>query len=347
MAMKSPIKTFSLLASATLLTLSSLSAVSTDPVGYVTTTTPSGDDALIGLPLVQEKSLVGVAGSVSGAEFAVDATLEVDAYTNTHYVLATSGTNWGQWSEVVGTASDSVTTADELLAEGDTFEIIPFWTLATAFPEGEGIGDSLDPFNPEATVKLNDLNAAGVNLSTAATYFYYPGPTPVAAGWYQTGSFALSDDVRLSPETFLTIRNNSGSSLKTVVTGTVPTSIIGTVVVGVSDAAQDNQLVNPYPAEITLATSGLVDVISPAADPFNPTDTIKIYDIENTLGQNLSTAATYFYYAGPSPVAGWYQTGSFASSNDVVIPAGGAFIVRKGAGDNEIVEWNPPVPYSL
>ena len=74
---------------------------------------------------------------------------------------------------------------------------------------------------------------------------------------------------------------------------------------------------------------------------------MSIYDIENSAGQNISAAATYFYFAGPSPAAGWYQTGNFAVSDNVVIPAGGAFIVRKGAGDNESLAWNPPLPYAL
>jgi uncharacterized protein (TIGR02597 family) len=346
--MKNPIKNIVLLSGAALFALTNLGAVETDPVGFVTTTTPDGDDALIGLPLTQAPALAGTADSVAGAVVTVSATLVVDSFNNTHYALATSGANAGQWSEVTDTDTNTFTTAEVLLAATDTFEIIPFWTLATAFPGGEGIGDTADPFNPATTVSVNDLTAAGTNLSPATTYFYFPGPTPVSAGWYQTGTFAASDGVRLTPETYITIRNSGGSALDTVVTGTVPTSVVGTTVIGVAAEAQDNQLVNPYPAPITLAASGLTDVVAPAADPFNPVDTVSIYDIEGTSGQNISAASTYFYFAGPTPVpAGWYQTGTFASSDAVEIPAGGAFIVRKGAGDDEELEWNPPVPYTL
>ena len=198
--------------------------VTTDPVGYVTTTTPTGDDALIGLPLVQATAFAGAAVSVDGAEVTVAATLVVDAYNNTHYALATSGANAGQWSAVVTTAANSITTADVLLAAADTFDVIPFWTLVTAFPGGEGIGASANPNAPTTTVSMNNLNAAGINLSSAATYFYF--------------------------------------------------------------------------------------------------------------------------VAGPEG-AGWYQTGTFAFSNTVEIPAGGAFVVRKGAGGDETLTWNPPVPYTL
>jgi uncharacterized protein (TIGR02597 family) len=344
--MKITLKTLSVLSGAAFFTLTSLSAVETDPVGYVTTTTPNGDDALIGLPLTQPPAFTGAASGVSGAVVSVTSTLVADAYNNTHYLLATSGANAGQWSEVIDSTTDSFTTAEALLATNDTFKIIPFWTLATAFVDGEGIGAVGDPFNPSVTVSLNNLNASGINLSPAASYFYFiDGPQGDA--WYQTGSFALSDDVRLSPEAYIIIRNNSTSELSTVVAGTVPTNPSGTTVVGVAGAAQDNQLVNPYPAGITLAGSGLVDVVASAVDPFNPVDTVSIFDGENQTGQNLSPPRSYFYFlAGPSG-DGWYQTGSFAFSNDVVIPAGGAFIVRKGAGNDETLAWNPPLPYSL
>jgi uncharacterized protein (TIGR02597 family) len=318
----------------------------TDPLGFVSITTPAGDDTLIGLPLTRPPAVTGVASSVNGAEVTFAASLVADAYNNTHYLLATSGANQGQWSEIVDTTANSITTAEELLAANDSFSVIPFWTLATAFPQGEGIGDTADPFNPARTVKLNDLNAAGTNLSTAATYFYFPGPSP-EAGWYQSGSFEPSDNVILSPETYITIRNNAVANITTVVSGNVPSNMMSTSVLGVQGAAQDNQLVNPYPAPLTLSNSGLTDVVAPAADPFNPLDTVKVFDHENSSGQNLSTSATYFYFAGPSPEAGWYQTGSFAPSDGVTIPPGGALIVRKGAGDDEIATWNPPLPYSF
>ena len=320
--------------------------VTTDPVGYVSTTTPTGDDALIGLPLTQAIVFAGVADSVSGAQVSVSATLTLDAYNNTHYVLVTSGANAGQWSEVIATAVDSITTAEVLLAATDTFDVVPFWTLATAFPGGAGVGASANPNVPSTTILLNDLNASGVNLSAGSVYFYFAGPSP-AAGFYQTGPFADGNNVRLSPETYVTIRNNSGSDLSTVVTGFVPADVVGTTVIGVLSAGQDNQVVNPYPAAMTLATSGLTDVVAPAANPNVPTDTVLIFDPENTSGQNLSAGSVYFYFAGPSPSAGWYQTGSFADGNNVEIPAGGAFIIRKGAGDDEVIAWNPPVPYSL
>lgn len=342
--MKASLKTISLFASAALLTFTSLSAVETVPVGYITINTPDGDDSLFGLSLTQPTAYTGVASSPLGAQFSISGSDTLDV-VDTHYVLATSGSNAGQWSQVFNSGSGALTTAEVLLADGDTFSVIPFWTLSTVFPNGEGVGASSDPFNPSQTILLNDLTATGINLSSEGSYFYFAGPSP-EAGWYKSGSFEVSNDVPLTPDTYITLRNNSGSLIRTVIAGAVPVKVIGTQVVGLLSNDQDNQVTNPYPSAMTLATSGLQSVVAPAADPFNPVDTVLLYDPEATSGQNISAAAAYFYFAGPSPAAGWYQTGSFAASNDVEIPAGGALIIRKGAGDDEVIAWNPPVPYS-
>ncbi|MEN8662605.1 MAG: TIGR02597 family protein [Lentimonas sp.] len=317
--------------------------VATDPVGYVTTTTPSGDDSVIGLSLARATAFTSAVDSVTGAEVFVTVTLTADAYNNTHYALATSGANAGQWSEIVDTGESSITTAEVLLAATDTFDVVPFWTLATAFPSGAGVGASANPSSPTSLVLVNDLNAAGTNLSAGAAYLYFAGPSP-AAGFYST-TFEPSNDVRLSPETYVTIRNSTGSDVDTVVTGSVPVDVVGTTVVGVAGAAQDNQLVNPYPSGITLAGSGLTDVVEASPNPSSPLDLVLVYDNAST-GTNISPTGAYLYFAGPSPSAGWYST-TFAPSDNVVIPAGGAFVVRKGAGNDETLTWNPPVPYAL
>ncbi|MGC6425084.1 MAG: TIGR02597 family protein [Lentimonas sp.] len=347
--MKPHLKTTSVLAAALLLTASAASAqtvVATQPVGYLTVNVPAGDDALLGISLTQPSAVTGSAANVSGATFDSPTALTEDNLNNDYYVLATSGTNAGQWSEVVDNSTSSITTSEELLADGDTFKVIPFWTLSTLFPQGGGVGASADPFNPSAVVLVNDLEAEGVNLSSSAAFFYFAGPNP-QAGWYQSGNFAASDNLRLSPETYITVRNNSNEALSIVNTGTVPVDVVGSEVVARGSADQDNQVVNPYPSALTLSNSGLTQVVAAAADPFNPVDTVLLFDNDASTGQNISSSAAYFYYAGPNPAAGWYQTGSFAAGDNVEIPAAGALIIRKGSGEDEVIAWNPPVPYTI
>jgi uncharacterized protein (TIGR02597 family) len=343
---KTPKKFIALLSGAALLTSSAFAqTVATNPVGYVSTTTPTGDDALIGLPFTQTTAFAGAADSVDGTQVTVTATLVVDAYNNTHYALATSGANAGQWSEVVGTSASSITTAEEILAATDTFEVVPFWTLATAFPGGEGVGVNTDPNAPTATVLINDPTAVGINLSAGSSYLYFEDG--VNDGWYDANTFASANDLALVPDSYLIIRNNTASPIVTVTSGAVPVNVVGSTISRQVAGQQDSQLVNPYPAGLTLDGSNLAAAIAATTNPSSPTDTVLIYDIDGTSGQNISAAATYLYYEDGGVNDGWYDANTFAAAGSVEIPAGGAFIVRRAAGSAELAEWNPTTPYSL
>jgi len=345
-------KKTSLLVASALLASSALFAqdsVTSNVVGYITTTTPAGDDNILGASLTQAPVFEGASTDVTGAVITVASTFTADAYNNTHYALATSGTNAGQWSEIVDTSANTITTADPLISTGDSVKVIPFWTLATLFPNGNGVGSNADPFNPTATVLINSATAEGTNLSAGAVYLHYAGGGGIPAGWYKTGDFASGDNVVITPDTYVTIRNSTSGSITTTITGTVPSDVVGSAIAANASSAQDNQMVNPYPAAMTLDSSDLTSVVSAAVDPFNPTDTVLIYDPENSSGINISAANVYLYYGGGGGIpAGWYQTGNFAASGSVEIPAQGAFIVRKGAdGVGATSAWNPALPYSL
>ena len=161
------------------------------------------------------------------------------------------------------------------------------------------------------------------------------------------GVLTSADDVILSPETYVTIRNLSGGSFSVVLPGNVPVDIFGTNVV--SDvAAQDNQLVNPYPSPLTLAGSGLTDVVDVSSNVFAPEDLVFLLDYE-AQGVNKSPSNSYFYHDGTSGFlgAGWYQNGTLTPADTVQIPAGGGFVVRKAASSISQADWSPAIPYSL
>ena len=63
-----------------------------------------------------------------------------------------------------------------------------------------------------------------------------------------------------------------------------------------SSGQQDSQLVNPYPAGLTLDGSNLAAAITATTNASSPIDTVLIFDIDGTSGQNISAAATYLYY---------------------------------------------------
>jgi uncharacterized protein (TIGR02597 family) len=351
--MNIPQKTLSLLAAASLFTLTSLSAVETDPVGYITTTAADGSDSFIGLSLTESVAIAASASDVTDSVVSTTSTLVEDAYNSTHYLLFTTGAQEGQWYEITDTTTSSVVLADNVGALGatasDEFKVIKFWTLGELFPSSSGFAVSSNVFAPVAEVQLNNLTAAGINLSSSASYFYHDGTSGfLTAGWYQSGTLAASDSVKLSPETYFTVRNQSGSDFDIVVTGAVPVDVVGTTV-STETFTQDNQLVNPYPSGLALDNSALTAVVNASSNVFAPGDSVVLFD-STGAGINRSSVASYFYHDGSSGflTAGWYQSGTLAPSGSVEIPSGGAFWIRKAAGGSaEVAEWNPPVPYTL
>jgi uncharacterized protein (TIGR02597 family) len=342
-----------LLVVASLLSFSSLSAVETDPVGYVTTTAADGSDTFIGLSLTEAVALASSASDVTGSVVSTTSTLVEDAYNSTHYLLFTTGAQEGQWYEISDTTTSSVDLGEDVAALGatasDEFKIIKFWTLGELLPSTSGFAVSTNAFVPVAEVLLNNLTAAGVNLSSSASYFYHDGSSGfLSAGWHQSGTLAASNSIALSPETYFTVRNQSGSDFDIVVSGAVPVDVVGTTVSS-ETFTQDNQLVNPYPSGLALDNSALASVVNASTNVFVPGDEVVLFENTGT-GLNRSSVASYFYHDGSSGFlgAGWYQSGSLAASGAVEIPAGGAFWIRKAAASGqEIAEWNPPVPYSL
>jgi len=350
--MNIPQKTLSLLAIASLFIFSSLSAVETDPVGYVTTTAADGSDTFIGLSLTEAVALASSASDVTGSIVSTGSTLVEDAYNNTHYLLFTTGAQEGQWYEISDTTTSSVDLGEDVAALGatasDEFKIIKFWTLGELLPSTSGFAVSTNAFVPVAEVLLNNLTAAGVNLSSSASYFYHDGSSGfLVAGWYQSGTLAASNSIALSPETYFTVRNQSGSDFDIVVSGAVPVDVVGSTVSS-ETFTQDNQLVNPYPSGLSLDDSALAAVVNASTNVFVPGDEVVLFENTGT-GLNRSSVASYFYHDGSSGFlgAGWYQSGSLAASGSLEIPAGGAFWIRKAAGSAQVAEWNPPVPYTL
>ena len=349
--MNIPQKTLSLLAVASLFFFSSLSAVETDPVGYVTTTAANGSDTFIGLSLSKAPEFSGSASDVTGSVVSTSSTLVADAYNGTHYLLFTTGAQEGQWYEIADTTTSSVDLGVDVAALGvtatDAFKIIKFWTLEELFPTASTFGASPNLFSPIATLLVNNLEGAGTNLSSAASYFYHDGTSFKDAGWYRVGTLADAGTLQLSPETYITVRNLTGSDFDITVPGSVPVDVLGTTV-SAETFAQDNQLVNPYPSAITLDNSGLTAVVNASSNLFAPGDTVLLFESTGTT-INRSSIASYFYHDGTSfKVAGWYRVGTLADSGSVEIPAGGAFTIRKASASSaEIVEWNPPLPYTL
>ncbi len=319
----------------------------TDPVGFVTTTVNSNADQPIGTPLQQAPIFLGSVTSSAGNSIGLSGSVTVPANC---YLIAVSGNASGKWEAISSQSSNtSVTLAGSIsgLAVGDSIAIRPFWTLSTLFPSGGGIPASSDLTLPVAFVLLNNPSANGINIPAAAFYAYHTGEQ-LPAGWYDVNTFELSNDVIVSPEVYLTIRNQTGSSISVPQVGNVPTARFGIDIVSKSGNPQDNLVYNQFPTAVNLADSQLAQsgAVAPSSDLTLPGDLVLVFNDQNS-GLNPAAAAFYAYHSGEQLPAGWYDINTFESADGVQIPAGAAFTIRKAAGSNSQVTWNPAVPYNL
>lgn len=318
----------------------------TDPVGFVTYIVNAQSDQKIGVPMQQASSYSGIASSVNATTIQ---SAGMPSLSGNNFLLVTSGTAAGHWEQVSTSSAGQVTLASSIsgFQSNDTFVIKPFWTLNTLFPNGGAIPNSSDPENPVAVVLFNVPGATGINQATGAAYLYHAGGV-LPAGWYDANTLELANGVVVNPESFITIRNSTSSPINVSFAGTVPASKTAIDITSRSAGAQDNLVYNRFPTDVTLLNSGLVSsgAVSPSPDPENPTDTVLVFRT-NSTGLNPASSATYLYHAGGVLPAGWYDANTLDSANSVAIPAGGAFIIRKPAGANSVISWNPALPYSL
>jgi len=335
-------------------TASSLSAqsVSTTPVGAVTTTVKANSDERAGIVLQRASLFTSKVSSVASGTITVSGTIS-SLGSQTKYVKFTSGAQLGQWFTLTASSSSTLTVAENLATLGvvanDTFEVRPFWTLATLLPAGGGLPVSTDPFSPASFVFFNDPSAVGINLSAPASYFYYAGDPDFPAGWVNSDGYVPADNAIINPDVSIIFRNGTSQNKSFVTVGEVPAVKTGITVVAKAAASQDNVIYNPYPAPIVLKNAGFLsnNAVRPSSDPFSPTDQLFVYNVGAT-GVNGAAAKVYFYYAGdPDFPAGWVDADGYVDASNATIPAGAAFILRKGSGSNSVVEWTPPLPYSL
>jgi uncharacterized protein (TIGR02597 family) len=340
-----------LLAVAALLSFSSLSAVETDPVGYLTFTAADAADTKFGLPMEQAAVLATSVDSV--ATGTVTVSVDASATSDSHYLQFSDGALAGQWFQVSASSATSITVAEDLEALGaaasDSFRVIPFWTLSTLF--GTDFPVSTNVFAADAQVLGNDVTGVGINKAPNANYAYHDGSSGfVAAGWFDVNNAfgGSADDQKLAPNTFITIRNQSGSEFSLVLAGAVPTVALSTGIVADPSSQNDNLVYNPYPADIQLSLSSLTDVVDVSTNVFSPLTQVVVY--ESFSGLNPSPSANYAYHDGSSGfvAAGWFNVNNaFGGTQDTVtIPQGGAFIIRKGAGTPSGY-WTASLPYTL
>ena len=346
-------KLIALLSGAALLSVGSLAAqtATTAPVGYVTTSAANGVDAKFGISMERAALLAANVDSVVAGVLTLSS--DPSAATDGDYVQFTSGALLGQWFQVSSSDATSITVVEDLASLGalasDQVKVAPFWTLSTLF--GPTFPNSANIFAADAQILLNDVTTTGINLAPNRNYAYHDGSGGlIGAGWFDANApfGGSADDVIIAPNSFITIRNQSGAAYELVVAGAVPVDVLNLGVVADGSLGNDNLVYNPYPSAIQLSTSALGTVVANSPNIFAPGDQVIVYG--TPTGLNPAPSFNYAYHDGNGGLigAGWFDANApFSGSQDTVtIPAGGAFLIRKAAGSAS-GNWVATIPYTL
>jgi len=355
-----------IIAAAALMGYASAQTATTVPVGYTTLTVPAGSDTTISpslerSPLHQanasgiSSNIVTTSGLTADDFVATECYLQVVTCAGTPGLIGKRFPIDANTTTTITVDAGATTLQAQGFASGDKFKVTPYWTLATLFPAGTGVGSTSDVFAIDSFLYVVDNGTYGTNKSSTASYFYCSGDAAneVVAGWYDANDAfgASQNNLVIDPTIMYQIRNGTAIENTVTVTGQVP-DVRSLALVPVSTEPNDVNLGVAFPVDTSLQNSGLQSVVQGTSDVFSIDEIVYVYDNEG-LGQNKSSIASYFYCSGDvanEVVAGWYDTndafGDPVTGN--VLKAGRCITIRKAAsGSASVLNWALPLPYTL
>jgi len=325
-------------------TLLAQSTVSTPIVGFTTLpvrgkTGVNNTLSFISLNLSRPKAFSGIVGtkSLNGSgqtvitfSTSLFTANQFNASTNKHFFQVKSGSNDGLVSEVVATTTDSITLSDNLDSVIDngitSFDIVPYWTLATALPGGGGLKTGTSATIADNVTIIDSVSGSG------NAYFYHS-----TANQWRRGS-TDSSHVIIPPGSGIMVTRKDAAQVNVQITGQVRTGPLqADIAAAPSTGARQSYLANPFPlASKTLAQSGLYTG-NPSTGVVGGT-TATTADNVIIVDPATGNANTYFY----STTANQWRRGSTDSST-VTIPDGAAVIISRKANRGAF-EWYIPQP---
>ncbi|MCB1090765.1 MAG: TIGR02597 family protein [Verrucomicrobiae bacterium] len=315
-------------------------------IGLTRNLCKAGSDTLIGVPF--ERNAIG-GGSLAAppkltglsASFRANIPAgELPAFENRlHYLrFVGPGGAAGSWHPILSHSDSTVTIeangsnlAD--LDTGDTFEIIPYWTLDSLFDPGvqETIHVSAGSLpNVRSTeVLITDLTGEGINLAPDHIYFL------TGSGWRQaTTGFPSAGSQVILPGQVIVIRHP---------VGVADTYFVARQRVNLGDlrmalrtsvrGSQDNLVSLARPTEIKLSELDLTAetfLDSASTDSGDRVDELLLFD-NLAAAFNKSPSVTFFRVAGT-----WRRDdgATFPVADDDLIPIAAAIVIRKAATED-------------
>ena len=270
--MNIPQKTLSVLAIASLSTFSSLFAVETDPVGYMTITingSSDGSTAYTPLSIGLENS-PSASGALSEDPTSAIATNSGAAYTPGEFAgtdAAGNATHYLQFEsdglivDIIANDATTITAGTDLTglaASGDAYVVKEHMTLADAFGvSGSGLTSGANSLTSDL---LYIMSSDG--QGSFATYYVQTDPTGLGFlggdGWRQVGASNSLDmsNVVIGPDDGVIVSRSAAGDVDIVVAGSV------NVIDHQRDLPAGFSMVSyPYPVDVTLDDSNIYSSI--------------------------------------------------------------------------------------
>jgi uncharacterized protein (TIGR02597 family) len=321
--------------------LTAQTTVTTDLVGFTTTSCLGNSDTYLGIPFTRPPEFTGTVQSVSGSTLAINGSpswtsnqfvYAAGTQPKHYYVLIGNGgaanpkeghiytaTSNGSNTLTVNTSFDNLTG----VAANTNVTLIPYWTPATIFPPSNA-GTSFTVTDSPPTYKtellIPNTSSAGINLPPTATYFFINNGANI--GWRLEGdNSADHGDDPLLPDSYFIVRNSNGApTLPLTAVGSVLMSKLAVPILTSANQQQDNPVTMIRPVDTTLDSNGL----APIDTSFLQGDELLLFDnTQQQIGKQPSK--TYNFNDG------WRLTTDSLDHSKDLIPSGSAVLVRKAA----------------
>ncbi len=324
--------------------------VSSEFAGFCNLKLLGSSDTLVSIPFARPPAEFGAVQSILGNVIQLRGNpgwisnqwvYSSPAQSNTFYLLIRSGSRQGAYFTIAGNSIDTLTLDldGEVLdgvAPGDAVAVVPYWTLGTVFPGGQGVHVSLSPANRSTEVLFSDVQGAGLNLSAKGIYYFWQGH------WRRTGQgVTVKNDDIILPDMYVTVRHNMTGDTSLTVQGLMLAGRSQVPIRRLGSAGQDNLVAVSRPLAISLDNSGLLQNGSFRDSPATTLllDELLIFD-NSVPGRNKAAGGTYYYWNGA-----WRKLGSAGvdAGSDLVFTPGTGVVLRSSAGSSST--WEIPSPY--
>lgn len=351
---------------ACLVTASAQTSVTTDPVGFTTSSCAAESDTFVGMPFTRPPTFVGAVQSVSGSTIAVGSSpgwtanqfvYAAGVQPNHYYILIGAGGSanpkQGHTYFISSNDSSTVTISSSLddlsgITASTQVSIIPYWTPATLFPASDA-NVSFTPTTSTSAYKTELLvpnySAPGINVGYSPAYFFSNNVNGTSSnvGWRIVGDNSTDHgDDPLSPDSYFVVRNANGApALSLTAAGSVLLKKMAVPLITSASQQQDNPASVPRPINVTLNALGL----NSSDGSFVAGDQLLVYTNAQS-GFNPGPSATYYYNQQAGTSGGWRLLGDDVNDRGSdIIPSSAGLVIRKAATSNgQTAFWTNSFP---